>query len=242
MKNFCLYNGKKIVKPEIWNIASVELSSDYTSAIIQAESKSNKSEYTLDITSLISNQYENGIDPYSATIVNSLTGVSDWIIDPVNNQIVYTKPTDPTDPTDPTVQYYWQQGSNYTCFSTSSCESAVQAYSDSRKFGWTVVSCSVGDGGLMNCPLKKFDQNGVLVDQTTEQIPRVANPAYDPSAPPKDDKKTLPLETVAQQVISNAANGDTTAQNSIVSTFNNITDDILTSDYSEFFEQNKQPK
>lgn len=144
-----------------------------------------------------------------SVVIDELLDGVDWVLDPANNQIVYTKPPDPTDPT---VQHYWQQGSNYTCFSASSCKSTLQAWSDSLKLEWTVVSCSVGNNGLMNCPLKKFDKNGVLVDQTTESIPRVANPAYDPSAPPKDDKKTLPLETVAQKVISNAESGDTNAQ------------------------------
>lgn len=144
-----------------------------------------------------------------SVVIDELLDGVDWVLDPANNQIVYTKPPDPTDPT---VQYYWQQGSNYTCFSASSCKSTLQAWSDSLKLEWSVVSCSVGNNGLMNCPLKKFDKNGVLVDQTTESIPRVANPAYDPSAPPKDDKKTIPLDTVAEQVISNANAGDTTAQ------------------------------
>ena len=155
------------------------------------------------VTALVRSFHDSDLQQYVAfrTAVEQLLGAVDWVLDPANNQIVYTKPTDPTDPT---VQYYWQKGSNYTCFSASSCKSAVQGFSDSLNFGWTVVSCSVGNYGLMNCPLKLFDTNGVLIDQTTEQIPRVANPAYDPSAPPKDDKRTLPLETVAQKVISNA--------------------------------------
>lgn len=158
------------------------------------------------VTALVRSFHDSDLQQYVAfrTAVEQLIGGVDWVLDPANNQIVYTKPSDPTDPTDPTVQYYWQQGSSYTCFSPSSCQSAVQAWSDSLNFEWTVVSCSVGNYGLMNCPLKRFDKNGVLVDQTTESIPRVTNPAYNPSAPPKDDKKTIPLETVAQQVISNA--------------------------------------
>ena len=217
MKNFCLYNGKKTVKPEIWNITSVELSSDYTSAIIQAESKSNKSEYTLDITPLISNQYKNGIDPYSATVVNELTGVSDWVLDPANNQIKYTEATD---------------GKSAACVQVAT-QGGVPAYVASR--GWANYSCSAfWQFGNQQCTAisgitKTGELSGMGNYCTTEPLAQ-------------DEEKTLPLDVVAQKVISNANAGNTNAQNSIVSTFNNITDDILTSDYSEFFEQNKQPK
>lgn len=114
MENFCLYNGKKIAKLETWDITSVELSSDYTSVIIQAESKSNKSEYTLDITSLISNQYADGLDPYSATIVNELTGVSDWVLDSDNNQIKYSEPQT-LNPTNISKAWCYNDGV-YNCF------------------------------------------------------------------------------------------------------------------------------
>lgn len=40
----------------------------------------------------------------------------------------------------------------------------------------------------------------------------IPNPAYDPNATDEDREKTLPLETVAQKVISNAESGDTNAQ------------------------------
>ncbi|PWF33675.1 hypothetical protein DBB30_24705, partial [Yersinia pestis] len=42
-------------------------------------------------------------------------------------------------------------------------------------------------------------------------IVRVANPAYDPAAE-EPEEKSIPLETVAQKVISNAQGGDTHAQ------------------------------
>ena len=62
MENFCLYNGKKIAKLETWDIGSIELSSDYASVIIQAESEANTSQHTLDIAHLIINQYKQGLD------------------------------------------------------------------------------------------------------------------------------------------------------------------------------------
>lgn len=225
MKNFCLYNGKKIVKPETWNITSVELSSDYTSAIIQAESKSNKSEYNLDIKPLVSNQYKNGIDPYTATVVNSLTGVSDWILDPANNQIKYYEPNQPNN----TYPMLYKALDFY-----SSTPSGVCTQYPSTPYGKVYYETgNLSDYG-------KYGRCNAPSYGNYWQIQYVQNPAYDPNA--EREEKTLPLDVVAQQVISNAEGGDSTAQQVIVSAFNNITDGILTSDYSEFFDQNKQPK
>jgi len=235
MKKFCLYGGKKIVKPEIWNITSVELSSDYTSAIIQAESKSNKSEYILDITPLISNQYEGGLDPYTATIVNELTGVSDWVLDPANNQITY-KP-------EPVGNYTWSNSGAPTETVANTPIASCTAWA-------SIVGKYYGDSPAHFVRVQNYyyEENGsyayaecvVNIDNFGEHITSLSAVPVDPQA--EQEQKTIPLDAVAQQVISNANSGDTSAQNSIVSTFNNITDGILTSDYSEFFEQNKQPK
>lgn len=234
MKNFCLYNGKKIVKPDIWNITSVELSSDYTSAIIQAESKSNKSEYTLDITPLISNQYVDGLDPYSSTIVNELTGVSDWVLDSSNDRVLYYEIPDVIDPP---LLFISPDGSGELLKASKAC-AALEVYQKSIR-NWTKVhSMRVsGSGTNYSCVFE------VDLSDGRENIKSSSSLTYASPAEIEEIKeKSLPLETVAQKVISNAAGGDTTAQNSIVSIFNNITDSILTSDYSEFFEQNKQPK
>lgn len=220
MNKFCIYKGVKVIKPETWDITSVELSSDYTRAIIQAESKRNKSEYTLDITPLISNQYVDGLDPYSSTIVNELTGVSDWVLDPENNRIVYTQQYGGTDP----------------AMYKDRCIADIKAYL--KKY---------------NIPLVYQTANGqMLVERRSDGMACLTYTYYGDSVRTRiatypitgDDggQKSLPLETVASQVISNAADGDTAAQEVITSAFNNRVDIILSSDYSEFFEQNKQPK
>ena len=229
MKNFCLYNGKKTVKPETWNITSVELSSDYTSAIIQAESKSNKSEYTLDITPLISNQYKQGLDVNSATIVNELTGVSDWVLDSANNQIVYTKTIENTG-----VYSVVIDGQSKTFSSAqTACSAWLSSWEAKGHPSWQNLTV-IASGGTSS--------GDCILYGGTSNYNGNTGTSYSEIAAPQEEEKSIPLDVVAQQVISNAANGDVAAQNSIVSTFNNITDDILTSDYSEFFEANKQPK
>lgn len=182
--------------------------------------------------------------------IEGLTGVTNWIIDTTNKQVKYIKKSDPTDPTDPTVQYFWKNDVNYTCFSTGSCKSIVQAWSDAKKFGWTVEDCSVSNSGSMVCPLKKYDPNtGQLIDTTVEVIPRVENPAYDPTAENENDMKVLPFNIVAIQVISNAKSQDqnislfaevyiATVENSIFSP-NEAKQFVKLSDLISQFELNK---
>lgn len=243
MKNFCLYNGKKIAKLETWDIASIELSSDYASVIIQAESKRNKSEYTLDIIPLISNQYKNGIDPYSSTIVSELTGVSDWVLDSDNNQIKYNIPDDPTVP-DPTSEYHYQRVGGWAtlCNRTYYVKNLDSLKPDA-------MSCLSESGKKASYQYTTVDSGQIVIDFKDENGQRNiaiyfahVNPNYDPNAESDDGEKSIPLETVTQQVISNAESGDSSAQQVIISTFNNITDGLLNYDYSEFFEANKQPK
>lgn len=222
MKNFCLYNGKKIVKPETWNITSVELSSDYTSAIIQAESKSNKSEYTLDVTPLINNQYKSGLDVYSSTIVNELTGVSDWVLDSANNRVVYTE----------------EYGGRDLSLYKDRCLLDVKAYMQNIgvNSSWALMTARVVyPSGNQNADYVECEAALYTGSQNTRM-------ATYPITGSSGGEQYLPLEVVSQKVISNAEGGDSSAQQAIISAFNNITDGILTSDYSEFFEQNKQPK
>lgn len=140
--------------------------------------------------------------------VEQLIGAVDWVLDPANNQIVYTKPLAPTDPS---VQFIWSY--NGAKFATP--QGACQAYLD-----------------FINGSEKNYVKGGVYISSTTFEcllaIHQVStgqylrddkfrvfgayNPAYDPNAEPEDQQKTLPLDVVAAQVISNAQGGDTSAQ------------------------------
>ena len=228
MKNFCLYNGKKIVKPETWNITSVELSSDYTSAIIQAESKSNKSEYTLDIIHLIENQYSEGSDSYITNTINSLTGATEWTFDNAAKVVRYVVASTNTD----AYQYLYSVGSRYGQHIT--VEDACKSYATDVIF----VRADSLNSTQFACNYR-YESNP---DQASHwaTAEKISNPDYDPNYTPP--VVSITYQQVTNEITSKAASGDTLAQNSIISIFNNITDDILTSDYSEFFEQNKQPK
>lgn len=137
--------------------------------------------------------------------VEQLLGSVDWVLDPANNQIKYYLDNLPADPKDPTYQYYWQ-GTVYSATAIGTTAEDVGNKVCSMN-GGTLRSDSYyigGSGFFIYCNV-----NG---NQRSGQASRAANPAYDPNAESEREEKSIPLDVVAQQVISNAAGGDTAAQ------------------------------
>lgn len=130
--------------------------------------------------------------------VEQLLGSVDWVLDPANNRIVYTKPNESNS------QFLytpaaWGNGSTFST-ALAACQYSLSIIQKQRPdIGYSSVSTD-GSNCLYVSPYG-VDKLPVI---------KVANPNYDPSA--QDEKKTLPLEVVAQKVISNAESGDTNAQ------------------------------
>lgn len=148
-----------------------------------------------------------GAAGYALSIaVEQLLGAVDWVLDPANNQIVYY-----TD----------------SCEVSSSCPPAKYLFKPS---GWPQTYSSALDACKAVFKTNRWSTSGVTANVTTDakgvptalcegknssggytfvKVPGISNPNYDPKA--EREKKTLPLEAVAQKVISNAA-GDKNAQ------------------------------
>lgn len=129
-----------------------------------------------------------GVAGYALSVaVEQLLGAVDWVLDPANNQIKYypadTKPVDPKDPSVKIFYFLW---------------------GDSARYASPSALCSAKGGDLYNSG-ENYYCDGKFVYT-------LVNPIYDPNAQPDKEQKTIPLETVAQKVISNAQSGDTNAQ------------------------------
>lgn len=146
--------------------------------------------------------------------VEQLIGAVDWVLDPANNRVVYTN--NPADfPADhPSFQYY------YTVTSP-----LFSSYYKGNVYTSMNDVCLVIDGkyhsNVGTITFKYIDglscyyhpsQYGKDFVNVFASATRVANPAYDPSAENEDREKSIPLDVVAAQVISNAESGDTNAQ------------------------------
>lgn len=119
--------------------------------------------------------------------VEQLLGAVDWVLDPENNQIVYTEKKQLN------CQYMYQfQGKNY-CLDQLG-QAANEYY---QNMGIQNPRCVGMENGQIDCA-----GLGGIVNQANE----VLNPAYDPNA--EIEKKTLPLDTVSQKVIDNAESSD----------------------------------
>ncbi|MDY0842761.1 virulence factor TspB C-terminal domain-related protein [Acinetobacter radioresistens] len=161
-----------------------------------------------------------GVAGYALSVaVEQLLGAVDWVLDPANNQIVYYKEPTTTDP-QKNEQYMWKfDGSgvftdltlSYGLSAEAVCNAVLGASSNRSPWFYDKVRVSSKSASLIVCYLSstKTSFNGNIT------VLRVANPAYDPTAESERDEKSIPLETVAQKVISNAAGGDASAQQAI---------------------------
>lgn len=143
--------------------------------------------------------------------VEQLLGAVDWVLDPANNQIVYTKPKEDENcnlTNCPTSEYKYRISSSdpYSNSPESACRYTASKMSNPKVTFKTIRKASTGTYSF--CVFE--DKNGTEYGGPGYAISKVANPAYDPAA--EDEKKTLPLEVVAQKVISNAEGGDVNAQ------------------------------
>lgn len=187
----------------VWEVYKTEVSEDYNNLVFRARKsltgvKPSEEEALLE-------RYKSGLDIYSSSIVDELTGVKDWVLDPANNRIRYIDPSasQPVDPADPSNQYiYWiTYGGTAQKSSIEEVCKLAQYRQNSQKPESEYEKCVMQADNIM------------LANSWTSVGHRVANPAYDPEAPPKEnEEKSIPLDVVAQKVISNAANGDVNAK------------------------------
>lgn len=161
------------------------------------------------VTALVRSFHDSDLQQYVAftTAVEQLIGAVDWVLDPTNNQIVYYQEPDTTDPQKNEL-YRWSYEGNYFSYSLSSqslCSSILPILSTLYPHGKYNKSEVVGESPTsVSC----FISSSLTTFNGTETITRASNPAYDPNAQDERERKTLPLETVAQQVISNAESSD----------------------------------
>ncbi|WP_173911054.1 hypothetical protein [Acinetobacter sp. Marseille-Q1618] len=128
--------------------------------------------------------------------VEELLDAVDWVLDPANNQIVYTLPPEKNPKLYPFL--YGPDSAFLAIEPSSSCilQNAANAGS------WVgEITYSNNGGPYGKCVGENFHG---------WEVNKYPNLNYDPNAKPEE--KTLPLETVAAQVISNAESDDADAQ------------------------------
>lgn len=123
---------------------------------------------------------------------NELTGVTNWVLDPANNQIRYKDPNS----SNSSSQYLYY----YVQYPLETFSNPVDACMQVHKIGGGWAEYVFVSYSSLTC---KWTYGG---EPRTTQISSIVNPAYDPNA--EDEYKTIPLSTVAQKVISNASSSN----------------------------------
>lgn len=146
-------------------------------------------------------------------MVELADGALDWVLDPANNAVKYKDPNPAAGAG--TGRYVWR-GTYGAAFASPTADGAGR------------------NTGLESCRRNKFSNCSVVtvgVSETSAEwtltynngstlkgmVNRFDNPAYDPSNP-DDGYKSIPIETVAAKVISNAEAGHAPSQEAVKAT------------------------
>lgn len=158
--------------------------------------------------SQVANVLKRGAAGYALSVaVEQLLGAVDWVLDPANNQIRYTVP----DVTCNSNSCTYSIDGLPSAYSTAAA--ACNAYARSlEKNGKTVRDSKyIVDNAMPGSPgycTGRIYLDGAFIQDYAIRVNQAASDA-------KEEEKTLPLDVVAQQVISNAAAGDVSAQQAI---------------------------
>lgn len=127
--------------------------------------------------------------------VEQLIGAVDWVLDPANNRIVYTQPLDGSG------QYSIIIDGKSRIFPSAqaACSAWLSFWEAKGHPSWQNLTVRASNGScLLYGGISNYDGNTGIY--------------YSEIAAPQEEEKSIPLDAVAQQVISNADGGDTAAQ------------------------------
>jgi hypothetical protein len=135
--------------------------------------------------------------------VEQLLGAVDWVLDPANNRITYK-----ADPTKENIStpYIYRTNATVSTDNSSPYESC-RIQSEPSLSSWNRYTFSLSPNGVDSSGRPRYTCNSVWYNDsqnrsttgTTHVIPISTNPDYSDT-----DQKSLPLDVVAAQVISNA--------------------------------------
>lgn len=167
-----------------------------------------------------------GVAGVALTIaVDQLLDAVDWVMDSANNQIRYQK-KDPIKP--PNFPYYYKVAGglpNYQIYAAnkeqlcSRTNAILNTLYSTMKYEFTGIT---GDT-VGSCTFKSTNTQSGFQHDGGIPYSRVQNVNYDPTKP----EFTLPLEAVAEQVISNADAGSSDAQVATNAATQNILNDVV---------------
>ena len=163
-----------------------------------------------------------GAAGYALSIaVEQLLGSVDWVLDPANNQIVYTQPVDPN-----TRYVYRFLGVDYT--GPSAVCNAYFSQLDFIKIEDKKLTPKNGGASVVCSAIITYSCYQGSQQCTTS----VSNEFYRTAIidGPTEEQKSLPLDVVAAQVISNAQAGDTNAQVATMAAAADIVDEASKDD------------
>jgi hypothetical protein len=159
--------------------------------------------------------------------VEQLLGSVDWVLDPANNAIKYKNKTDNTIP--PNAQVYYRVVTpSSTLYFSSEMQARNHIESSASSKGYTAVTIPpILPSSPSNGTMKIYSYTDTNKNNYTYFYQYLISTTYDPSIV-DEEEKSIPLSTVAAQVINNAQQGDTRAQVATVAAAQDIINEAET--------------
>ena len=156
--------------------------------------------------SQVSKVLARGAAGYALSVaVQQLLGSVEWVLDPANNQIVYKEKLECTS----NCEFWFTVDHNrpelFAPTKDKACKQAVGTY-----YASFIVSAYYNEETKTCWGVTFYSGTTYPPENLGTTLVQVANPNYDPTA--EEEEKTLPLDVVSAQVISNAEGGDSSAQ------------------------------
>lgn len=150
--------------------------------------------------------------------VEQLLGAVDWVMDAENNQILYTRKCQITESSTCSDAQYFYKVENLPdeVFDSpnSACNAMIGKFND-NKVKYVYQNKGVTNvGSTIYCNFS-VSLDGAVIDQSNRDIKKILNPDYDPDA--VSEQKSIPLDAVAEQILSNAQKDDAEAKSAVVS-------------------------
>ena len=208
--------------------------------------KTNQREYydsyaNLDLTAaIVQSLHDSNMQQWQAVkdAANELTGVTDWVLDPANNQIKYKLPSDPTG-----AYLYNKPSSGYGgpfIYTLSQAQSMVcQTVNSISTPNYKLTNCNITGVNTSNPakPIFYFTFDQINSDGSEERGKSSYYDSYGRAVAetPEEEEKTIPLETVAQKVISNASSSNQAISLLAEAYLENVAKSIFAADESKQF-------
>lgn len=141
--------------------------------------------------------------------IKSLLGAVDYVMDPANNQVKYTKLFPCTPSLCTSYQYVWLYNNLYYESYQDACNAMFAVVVTQSSLAYGLEKTVLIDDNTARCYFYSTIYPDLDNLRFSNPVSRIVNPTYNPSS--REEERTIPYTDIAQEIIDTAESGDTRA-------------------------------